>query len=277
MGKGGRIGYTMTPELGQTELVVNFMEHREESQHLIGPIGWEDAPHMTPEKRATLAAGIPEHEIDMRTKGLPYFGSGLVFPIPESRIKIKPFELSDVPWLRYLRAIDLGINHPTALAWLAYDPEIDRIYLLRDYSQSGDVPAVHAAAANSYLDFAPCVFPHDIDHREKGSGRTMREYYYDAGLKNSLDFENKDGSRYVEPGIMDMWDRMRSDRFKVFDTCEKFFREMRMYHRDEGKIVPLNDDVISATRYGSVMIPRYGVPYGGHRRGRKPRVKKSFT
>jgi hypothetical protein len=74
-----------------------------------------------------------------------------------------------------------------------------------------------------------------------------------------------------------MYDRMRTDRFKVFPQCTDFFREMRLYHRDKGKIVPLNDDVISAVRYGAVMITKYGVPYGGHRMGRKPRVKTSFS
>jgi len=276
LGQGGRIGYTMTPELGQTALVTQFMEDRSASQHLIGPISWDEAPHITERKKETLLAGIPEHERDMRTKGIPFFGSGLVFPIPESRIKIDPFELKEIPWLRVIRAIDLGINHPTAIAWLGYDAEIDRIYVLRTYSERGDVASVHAAAANSYLNFAPCVFPHDIDQREKGSGRTLRDYYYEAGLKNSIDFQNPDGSRYVEPGIAELYDRMRTDRFKVVSTCTDFFREMRMYHRDEGKIVPENDDVISAVRYGAMMIPRYGVRLGGERGASKPRVKMSF-
>jgi hypothetical protein len=273
LGKGGRIGYTMTPELGATELVTNFMEKREVSQHFIGPIGWDQAPHMTEEKKETLLAGIPEHEKDMRTKGIPFFGEGLIYTCPDSRITWEPFQLQDVPWLRFLRAIDLGIDHPTAIAWLAYDPEIDRIYVLRTYSQRGEAAAVHAAAANSYLDFSPCVFPHDIDNREKGSGKTVRQYYYEAGLKNTLDFSNDDGSKFVEPGIKEIDDRMRTDRFKVFNTCQDFFREKRLYHRMKGQIVAKNDDILSAVRYGSMMIQRYGVPMGGHRRrGRKPRV-----
>jgi phage terminase large subunit-like protein len=276
-GKGGRMRFTMTPELGATKLVTNFMEYRENTQHLIGPVTWAECPHLTPEIQEQILGAIPEHEREMRSKGVPYFGEGLVFPVPEERIKTEPFELHEIPWLRFIRAIDLGIDHPTAVAWLAYDAEIDRIYVLRTYSQSGDAAAVHAAAANSYLDFAPCVFPHDIDQREKGSGKTIRQYYYEAGLKNTLDFSNLDGSRYVEPGIQEMYDRMRTDRFKVFPQCTDFFREMRLYHRDKGKIVPLNDDVISAVRYGAVMITKYGVPYGGHRMGRKPRVKTSFS
>lgn len=278
MGKGGRIGYTMTPELGATELIVNFMENRSDSQRFIGPVGWDRAPHMTADKQETLLAGIPEHERDMRTKGIPFFGSGMVYTCPDDRITVEPFKVESISWLRFIRAMDLGINHPTAIAWLAYDPEIDRIYLLRTYSQSGDAAAVHAAAANSYLDFAPCVFPPDVDKREMGSGKTVRDYYREAGLKNTLDFRNSDGSRYVEPGIVELDDRMRSDRFKVFDRgCEAFFREKHLYHRDDGKIAKVNDDVMDAVRYGAMMVKKYGVPLGGPRHGAKPRNKNRFS
>jgi hypothetical protein len=123
------------------------------------------------------------------------------------------------------------------------------------------------------LDFAPCVFPHDIDNREKGSGKTVRQYYADAGLKNTIDFKNPDGTIHVEPGILEIYDRMRSDRFAVFNDCTGFFRELRGYHRDNGKIVKRDDHILDATRYGAMMIPTYGVTMGGNRRrGRKPKV-----
>jgi hypothetical protein len=282
MGKGGRIGYTMTPELGATKLVTSFMEDRQKSQAFIGPIGWDQAPHMTEQKQEVLLAGIPEHERDMRTKGIPYFGSGLVYAIPEGRIITSPTTedgkpITSIPYLRYIRAMDIGINHPTAIVWLAYDPEIDRIYVLRTYSEADSAAAVHAAAANSYLDFAPCVFPHDIDNREKGSGKTVRQYYADAGLKNTLDFKNPDNSISVEPGIIEIYDRMRSDRFKVINDCSGFFREMRLYHRDNGKIVKLNDDIMDAVRYGCMMITRFGVLMGGRRRrGQKAKVITTY-
>jgi hypothetical protein len=264
----------MTPELGATDLVTSFMEHLGKSQHFIGPVGWDKAPHMTEKKKEVLLAGIPEHEKDMRTKGIPFFGEGMVYTCPDKRITVEPFKLERIPWLKVIRAIDLGISHPTAIAWLAYDSEFDQIYVLRTYSQAGDAAAVHAAAANSYLPYAPIVFPHDIDQREKGSGKTVRQYYIEAGLKNSLDFKNPDGTIHVEPGILEIDDRMRSDRFKVFDNCEGFFREKRLYHREKGQIAKKNDDIMDAVRYGAMMIQRYGVPLGGRRR--TVRKKKRF-
>jgi hypothetical protein len=285
--QGGRILYTMTPEYGKTKLVSQFMDRDKRGQHqkLIGPVSWDSCKHLTPEVQEMVLEGIPEHEQDMRRKGVPMFGHGLVFPISESILKVAPETeegrpITSIPWLRYIRAIDLGINHPTAVAWLAYDAEIDTIYLLKSYAAKGDIAAVHAAAANSYLSFAPCVFPHDIDTREKGSGKTLRRYYAEAGLKDTIDFKNEDGTIYIEPGIQILYDRMKTGRFKVLDTPENelFFREMRQYHREDGKIVPIDDDVISAVRYGAIMITRYGrTMQDGKRGARKVNVKKSFA
>jgi hypothetical protein len=283
LGHGGHIGYTMTPELGATELVTNFMQNKSASQHFIGPIGWDKAPHMTAEKQETLLAGIPEHEHDMRSKGIPFFGEGLIYTIPDKRIMCTGYTeannpITSLPWLTYIRAMDLGINHPTAIAWLAYDSEADIIYVLRTYKEKGEAAATHAAVANSYLDFAPVVFPPDVDTREKGSGKTVRKYYYEAGLKNTLDFKNPDGSRFVEPGIIDISNRMRNDGFKVVDTCTDFFREKALYHRSKGQIVKENDDIMDAVRYGAQMIQKYGVRMGGNAsRGGRRKVKRSLV
>jgi hypothetical protein len=66
---------------------------------------------------------------------------------------------------------------------------------------------------------------------------------------------------------------MRSDRFAVFNDCSGFFRELRLYHRVDGQIVKMNDDIMDAVRYGAMMIPTYGVTMGGRRtRTTKPKV-----
>jgi hypothetical protein len=275
-GNGGRIRYTMTPELGATRLVTQFMEDRSESQHLIGPIAWEECPHFTDEVKESILAGIPAHEHDMRSKGTPFFGSGLVYPIPEDRIRVEPFEIN-YSWWKCIRAMDLGIHHHTAIAWLAYNPEDDVIYLVKTYAVKGENAATHSVAANSMWPNSPVVFPHDVDTTEKGSGKTIREFYREAGLTNTVNFKNPDGSIKVEPGIFNILERMRNGKFKVFSTCDEFWREYRMYHRDEGKIVKENDDCLDAVRYGSIMIPRYGTTVSGIRKKIKVKTgRKSF-
>ena len=275
LGRGGRLRYTLTPELGATQLVTNFMEDRQEGQKLIGPVAWDECPHLTPEIQSAMLASIPEHEREMRSKGVPFFGSGLVYPIAESRISIPDFKIP--AYYRCIRAMDLGIDHPTAIVWLAYDNEADTIYVVRTYAVRGENAATHTQAANAMWSFAPMVFPHDIDTTEKGSGKTIRRFYNEAGLTRTLDFKNQDNSIRVEPGIFDINERMRDGRFRVFETCLEYWREHRMYHRKEGKLVKSNDDVMDAVRYGSVMIPRYGVPLDRGYRGNKPKVKKAMA
>ena len=47
---------------------------------------------------------------------------------------------------------------------------------------------------------------------------------------------------------------MRTDRFKVFRGNNEWFEEFRTYHRKDGKIVKEVDDLMSATRYGVMML-----------------------
>ena len=55
-----------------------------------------------------------------------------------------------------------------------------------------------------------------------------------------------------------MLQRMEDGKFHVFSTLGDWFQEFRMYHRKEGKIVPLHDDLMSATRYAA-MSARFSV------------------
>lgn len=273
-GKGGVILYTMTPELGVTELINTFTNDPGPGQLMIGPIAWDRCPHLSPEVMAQILDGIPEHEKDMRMKGIPFFGSGLVYAVSESRIFIDPIPIPD--YWRVLRAMDLGTRHPTAIAWLAHDTERDTVYLVKDYAQSNQPAAVHAAAANSMWADSPMVFPPDVDTTEKGSGETVRHFYEKAGIRNALDFRNPDGSRSVEAGILELQERMSQGRFKAFRTCQNFQKERRLYHRDErGKLVKKNDDLLDAVRYGVQML-RYALPVS-HSFRRKPKVKRAMA
>ena len=48
---------------------------------------------------------------------------------------------------------------------------------------------------------------------------------------------------------MAMLQKVEAKKFKVFNTLGDWFEEFRMYHRKDGKVVPLRDDLMSATRY----------------------------
>ena len=180
-------------------------------------------------------------------------GSGLVYPVSESSIMVQPFEIPD-HWIR-CAAVDIGITHDTAAAWVAWDQETDTIYIYDCYHASEGTPLVHAPAIKARGNWIPVILPHDADNTERGSGKTVANYYRDAGVNvmnetfyNPIEFDGK-RNKFVEPGIMQLLYRMKSGRLKVFSTCFRFFEEFRRYHRKDGKIVKEFDDTIDATRY----------------------------
>ena len=62
------------------------------------------------------------------------------------------------------------------------------------------------------------------------------------------------GGYLVEPGILDMLERMRTGRLRVFEHLDDWFREFETYHRANGRIVKLDDDLMSATRMAIMML-----------------------
>lgn len=254
-GKGGYLVGTLTPENGMTELVAQFMDHPADGQFLQN-VTWEDAPHLDEATKKQLIQAIPEYQRDMRSKGIPVLGEGMIFPIAEEAIKCEPFEIP--PHYKKLAGVDFGISHPTTCVWTAYDPDSDTIYVYDAYKKEGEVPAVHATAIKSRGKTIPVIYPHDGDNTEKGSGRTLAEMYLEAGVLMIGKFTNPDGTNYVEPALMEMLERFRTGRLKVFSNLTLWFEEFRRYHRKKGKIHKEFDDLMDATRYAAISVTRFG-------------------
>lgn len=217
--------------------------------------GWDDVPHLTAKQKSDLLAAYPEHERDARSKGIPMLGSGAVFPIDEKLITCLP---RDIPkhWPQIV-GLDFGWDHPTAAARLAWDRDADCVYVTHTYRKSKDVPVIHATAIKGWGDWLPVAWPHDGLQHDKGSGDQLSEQYKRAGLKMLAEqASHEEGGNGVEAGIMEMLERMRTERFKVFAGNNEWFEEFRTYHRKDGKIVKEIDDLMAATRY-AVMMLRY--------------------
>ncbi|WPH64806.1 terminase large subunit [Vibrio phage vB_VpaP_SJSY21] len=267
---GGLITITATPENGLTSLVDLFMKGGEDADGIarlyFQNATWDDAPHLDDETKKELLASIPEWQHDMRTRGIPIMGEGLIYAIDERTVTIPPFEIPS-HWKRVC-GVDIGITHPTAAVWSAYDPATDTIYVYDVYHGTGDVPALHATAINERGNWIPVVLPHDADNTERGSGKTVATYYREAGVNAMLDtFYNPIGfdgkqNNFVEPGIMEINQRMKTGRFKIFSHCGKIFEEMRRYHRKDGRIVKTFDDALDAMRYSAQSVTHRGISEG---------------
>lgn len=252
---------TMTPEEGMTEVVTQFMNNLAQGQAII-QAGWDDAPHFTSEMKEQKLMAFSPHEREMRSKGTPLMGAGLVFDTPESQIKVEPFEIPR-HWPQIV-GIDFGWDHPFAAGKIAWDRDNDCIYLTNEYRESKALPIVQAQAIKAWGDWVPVAWPHDGLNTEKGTGEQLRQAYVDSGL-NLLPWKatnppqagqvEGEGGNSVEASILDLVDREATGKLKVFSNCNIYFEERRMYHRDlKRKLVKLNDDLLSAVRYAVMMV-----------------------
>ena len=248
---GGMVWMTFTPLKGMSDVVSRFLME-ESPDRSVTSMTIDDVEHYSAEDKARIIAGYPEHEREARAMGIPTMGSGRVFPVPEADIRCDPFEIPD--WWPRLGAMDFGYDHPFAAVELAFDPDTDCIYVTKAFRQSKTTPLLHAAALKPWGAWLPWAWPHDGLQHDKGSGEQLAKLYKGQGLKlHGEHATHQAGGFGTEAGIMEMLDRMQSGRFKVFASLGEWFEEFRLYHRKDGLIVKLQDDLMSATRIGVMM------------------------
>lgn len=261
---GAIVYITCTPETGMTKLMMKFREDREENQALITST-WDDCPHLTPEKRKMILSNIPAHERNMRSKGIPMIGEGVVYPIPDEMIECDMFDIPD--YFKRICGMDFGSwNHPTATADLAWDEENDIVYVTDVYKEQERKPALHAATRLvGKKRYIPIAWPHDGQKAgDRKTGISVAQEYKDSyGLSMLHTWATNppadgqkegEGGNSVNAGLLHIYNRMEEGRFKVFRHLAKWFKEKATYHTKDGKVVRFNEDIMSATRYGVMML-----------------------
>lgn len=256
---GGMVFITFTPLLGMSQVVKRFL-HEKPAGTVVVQMTIDDAEHYTPEERERIIAAYPAHEREARARGIPIMGSGLVFPIAESTITVEPFAIP--PHWGRINGLDFGWGHPAAWAALAHDRDTDTVYVY-DCWRAKETPVMNQAGMimAKGLQHIPHSWPHDGLQHDKGSGDQLMQQYKKFGLnmlQERAQFEQtadgKNGGNSLEAGIAVMLTRMQSRQLKVFSHLNEWFQEFRMYHRKDGIIVKLDEDIISATRYGLMML-----------------------
>lgn len=252
MTTGGIVMLTYTPINGLTPLTLNFMENavnskdRKESEsadsskYLITAT-WDDAPHLTEEAKKALWDSIPPYQRDARAKGIPFLGSGAIYPVSEDLVRVEPFKIPE-HWPKAY-GLDVGWNF-TAAVWGAWDRESDTVYLYSAFKQSHAEPYVHASSVHGRGKWVPGVIDPASRGRGQKDGVQLLQVYKDLGLNIDT------AQNGVEAGIYEVWQRMVSGRLKVFSSLGDFWEEFRLYRRDEkGRVVKERDHVMDAMRY----------------------------
>jgi phage terminase large subunit-like protein len=235
---------TFTPLQGRSEVVKSFLEpETPEAAEFKWYIqaGWDHVPHIDEEEKRALIATTPGYQIAARTKGEPSLGVGAIYPIAESEITCKRFEIPK-HWPR-VYGMDVGWQVSAAI-FLTLDRDTNRMYLYHEHYRKQAEPAVHAMGIKAPGAWIPGVIDPSCLGSNQVDGRNLMDIYRELGL----DIETTDNA--VESGIFEVWQALSSGRLKVFDDLSNWLSEFRKYHRDEkGKVVKVDDHILDATRY----------------------------
>lgn len=254
----GPVWITFTPLLGMSNVVRRFYPTMSAfpGTHVTHAT-IDDAEHYTPEQRAKIIASYPEHERQARAKGLPALGSGRVFAqVDEDDITVKAFPIPD-HWAQ-INGLDFGWSHPTAAVNLAWDRDADRLYVTKAYRKKECPPLIFSGVVKPWGSWVPWAWPHDgrqnPEKFDNKDAKQLKDIYAGHGLLMlPIHAQMPDGSNGVEGSVAEMLEMMMTDRFKVFSHLSEWFEEFNTYHRKDGLIVKEADDLLSATRYASMM------------------------
>lgn len=264
------VGYT--PLLGMTNLTEHFMNSDDPGVVYFGAT-WDDAPHMDEKQRATIEKQYKGRgTADARAKGVPMLGEGRIFDNDEKSFIIRPQPIPS-HWARII-GIDFGgiQNHPHALACLAWDRDLDHVYLYDEWKDNGKTRDHVHAIKKRKGDIIPVAWPHDGMKHDPGSAKRLHKQYRALGanmLGKSARYKNDEGGSQPQwPIIETLRERLDAGTFKVFSTCQHWLKEYRGYHVKDGKIVAKRDDALKASFYGLMML-RYARATTNYQRQRQ--------
>jgi len=251
-GVDGRMLLTYTPLSGYTEVVNNFLgweeANRKGASRFTVSCDWDDVPHLDEEWKRNTLAETPAYMRKARKSGIPTSGVGMVYPVEEEFIVVRPFEIP--AHFRRIGGFDHGFYN-TAAVWIAHDADEDIAYVYAEYKR-GEVPIEsHANALKARGGWIP--FVGDSSQIESDGKQIITKY---RGHGVDMHLPNK-GKGSVDIGVQEVYSRLDSGRLKIFSTCTKWLDEYRRYrYNDKGKIVKENDHLLDATRYPIVDIKR---------------------
>src|SRR5262245_1326881 len=261
--KGGIAWMTFTPLLGRSAVVLRFTDEPSVDRGIIS-MTLDDIPpdgHISPAQKLKIIEGYLPHEREARARGIPILGSGRIFTTPEAAIVEAPIEHIPAYWKK-LWGIDIGIGHPFAAVLMLWDVDNDVVHIHSTIRMSDAIPVIHAKAMRRIAAAVPVAYPKDAGDRDRGTGEPVSKLYKAEGLIMLHEHAtHADGSVSTEAGLLEWDERERTGRLKVAAHLSDWLEERRFYHRKDGQIVKIKDDLMSATRI-ALMMKRFARAVG---------------
>ena len=243
----GIVYMTFTPDHGLSETVLQFFKDGlvidgGQGYRHVTTCDMDDCPHLGEDEKKQFLSVVPEWQRTAKKSGIPTAGVGAIYPVPEDAFVVKPIDLPDF-WPR-VYGLDVGWNR-TAAMWAAWDRDTDTLYVYSEHYRGQAEPSVHADAIKARGAWIYGIIDKGARGRSATDGAQLITMYGNLGLKL---LETKGKS--PESGIQIVLQRLSAGRLKVFNTCQNFIKEFRLYRRDDkGAIVKTNDHLLDALRY----------------------------
>jgi len=253
--KDGISWLTFTPLKGRSAVVLRFLDDPSDDRG-ITTMTLDDALHIPEAARKRMFEGYLPHEREARALGVPILGSGRIFMSPESSIVEAPIEYVPLHWAK-IWGLDFGMGHPFAAVLLLWDKDADIIHIHHAFRMPDALIMQHARPMKQTAAAVPVAWPHDGHERDRQSGEPVSKLYKREGLRMLSEHATwPDGGFSTEAGILEWDEREKNGRLKVAAHLSDWLEERRFYHRKDGMIVKLKDDLMSATRI-AIMAKRF--------------------
>jgi phage terminase large subunit-like protein len=257
----GRVVCALTPLLGLSPLRKRFKERAGSGEcadilMTIFDAAVSKGGHIPDEEIPGIIARYKESERQTRAFGADLQGEGAVFETPIDRIKHHMDPATVPSWWQWLWAIDFrhsgstGTGHPFAAVLGAWDRSSDTIFVVHAIRMLG-LAVNHVARIKEHPMWdAPVAWPHD-GGRGAGviSGDTLAATYKKLGLNlRPTHATFSTGGFNFEAGIQEMENRFAGGRLLIASHLNEVFDEYANYHRVDGLVFKVDDDLMSAIR-----------------------------
>lgn len=254
----GRIVLSFTPLKGLTDTVTKFIPggrfpktptrcgwvSKKESRW-VSTVTWDDVVHLNEKEKEALYLSYPPHERECRRNGTPSIGSGRVYPIEESKIKVPTRKIPE-HWPRAY-GMDAAWGD-TAAVMGAIDPNTNIKYIYDVYKVQEENPIYHSAQIKARLGgdwIIGACDPALTRSKNPKDGQTLLNMYQKYGLNLVL------AKNDVDIGITAIWQELLFGTLVVMEHCYQWFDEFNTYSFGKnGKIGEGQDDhLMDATKY----------------------------
>lgn len=211
------------------------------------------------------AEGKPEWWINRYLKGSFENKEGLVYPMYEDHI-VPYFEVPK-HWKRRIGG-DFGLNNPTAIPYLATDPDTGITYVYNEYKQAQKPVSYHAKKINEELEKIPYgvieVMVGDAAGQQRSASdmSSVFDHYAEYGIYWSPSTKKLDDS------IMKMYTYFTLGKLKIMDNCVETIQELSEYRYPERSLdkevknedqfekpIAKNDHLLDGIRYVVAELP----------------------